>query len=488
MFACVVTTRAQTPGDHPNEIVSASRDAEFEKHLDQLTNQLESMRQQLQDSQKEMDQLRAELVSLRTQLAERSESVQAARDEASLRASIEKLREDTDVVQAEVKQHDQTKIETLSKYPVRIRGTILFTSVFNSGTTDNIDLPVVALPPNPATPQGSLGATVRQTILGLDASGPRLWGAKSSADLSVDFFGGIPYADYTTAAGLLRLRTAHARLDWMDRALAVAFEQPLISPWQPTSWLTVGEPPLAWAGNLWTWTTQLQYTERGILPNRKLSVNFGLMDPAAPGPSDVTGFRTPNPGEQSRQPAYEARVGYDLSWFERPMHFGAGGYYSRQDYSYNRHLDAWASTVDWNISLARAVGLSGEFYRGRGIGGLGGGAFKDYVSFDDYRTLRGLNAEGGWGQLKFVLSPLLEANLAAGQDNAFAGDLRNSDFATEQNSYANLARNQDLLGNIIFHPRSYLLLSAEFRQIRSWPIAGEGNVDRTFGMAAGYSF
>ena len=488
IIACGATVWAQTSTDRPDQSASANGAAEFEKHLDQLTSQLESMRQQLQESQKEMDELRAELRSLRTQLTEKSQSEEAAQDQAALRSSVEKLQEDTDVLQAEVKQHDQAKVESASKYPVRISGTILFTSVLNSGTTDNIDVPVVALPNVPNTPQGSLSATARQTILGLDASGPRLWGAKSSADVTVDFFGGIAYAEYTTAAGILRLRTAHAKLDWANRGLSVAVERPLISPWQPTSWLTVGDPPLAWAGNLWTWMPQLQFSERGILLNRKLSVDLGLMDPPAPGPSDVTGLRTPDASERSRQPGYEARVGYDLSWLDRPLHLGAGGYYSRQSYSYNRHLDAWASTVDWNIPLARAIGVSGEFYRGRGIGGLGGGAFKDYVTFANYQYLQGLDAEGGWGQLKFVISPSIEVNLAGGQDNAFSYELRNSDVAEQGNTYANLARNQDFLGNMIFKPKSSILISAEFRRIHSWPIVGEGSVNRIFGMAAGYSF
>ena len=67
-----------------------------------------------------MDELRNELRSLREQLAEKSESAKASQDQAALSSSVEKLREDTDVLQAEVKQHDQIKVETASKFPVRI--------------------------------------------------------------------------------------------------------------------------------------------------------------------------------------------------------------------------------------------------------------------------------------------------------------------------------------------------------------------------------
>src|ERR1700739_404192 len=130
--ACVATSWAQTDKNQSSQNVpTVSGVTSLERHLDELTNQLNGMRQQLQDSQREMDELRNELRSLREQLTEKSEDEKAAQDGAALRASVEKLREDTDVLQAEVKQHDQIKVETASKYPVRISGTILFTSVLN---------------------------------------------------------------------------------------------------------------------------------------------------------------------------------------------------------------------------------------------------------------------------------------------------------------------------------------------------------------------
>jgi hypothetical protein len=490
IFACASVSGAQRTSESPQASTPASGPSSLEEHLDELTSKVDSMRQQLKESQSAMEDMRNELNALRAQLAEKTQSEEAAQSAASLRASVEQLQDQTDVLQAEVQQHDQIKVESASKYPLRISGMLLFTSLLNGGRPDNIDLPVIAMPKDPDGSSGSLSATPRQTVLGIDASGPHLWGARSSADLSVDFFGASPYANYATASGGIRLRTAHARLEWPDRAITVAFDRPLISPWQPTSWLTVGQPALAGAGNLWLWSPQLEFKENAILPNRRLGVEFGLIDPPAPGTTASTGLRAPDASERSRTPGYEARVSAALSWLGRPMNLGAGGYYSRQSYSYDRHVDAWAGTADGDISLARAVEISGEFYRGRAIGGLGGGAFKDYVlypSHGSYGSLRGLNAAGGWAQFKFKIGPLLEANVAAGQDDALMSDLRNSDLVEGQN-YANLARNQSALGNLVFRPRSYLLFSTEFRQIKSWPISGLAYRDRMLGLAAGYSF
>lgn len=464
------------------------RNADLERHIDMLSDKIDSMRQQLEQSQQAMDAMRTEIESLRSQLAEKNESQQAEASASSLRADVLQLQEKSDVLESEVRQHDQTKIESLSKYPVRLSGTLLFTSIASSGATDNLDLPLVANAEQPDSPSGNLTATARQSILGIDASGPHLWGASSSAAISVDFFGGIPYADYTTAAGTVRMRTAHATLAWQDRSLTAAFEQPIVSPRNPTSWITVGEPALSWSGNLWTWSPQLDFRENSLLPGGHLTGEFAFVDPAAPGPPGSAAGRMADPSESSRQPGYEARLSEDALWHGHEVGLGAGGYYSRQAYGYEHHADAWAGTADWKIAPVRAIELSGEFYRGRAIGGLGGGTFKDYATYNNYATFRALDAEGGWAQARLIFSPELEANVAMGQDNAFATELRNSDAAGAEDAYETLARNQTAFANFVYRPRAWLLFSAEYRQIRSWPIDGDANHYHMFGLAAGYLF
>lgn len=483
-LALAAATLPLSAQQKPDSTETSPNIAELEKHMDEMGTRIDSMRQELIDSRTEMRAMRAELAELRRALGEKdiNETDTAV---SALRSSVEQLQESSSVLQAEVKQHDQTKVETASKFPMRISGSVLFTSLSNSGTTDDIDVPVVALPPQPNESQGSFSATARQTILELDAAGPHFGSASSSAALSVDFFGGIPYADTSTAAGLLRLRTAHATLAWPDRALTVAFDRPILSPREPTSWITLGEPALAWSGNLWTWSPQFEFRQDF---SRGWIAQVALIDPAAPEALGATGVRTPDSAERSRQPGYEAHLGNAATLGGRTIEWGGGGYYSRHTYSYNRHLDAWAATTDIKIEPASQLEISGTFYRGRGIGGLGGGAFKDYAPYDNYTQSRALDDEGGWGQVKWRFSPVVEANVAAGEDNAFAGELRGSDYATEQDGYQSLARNLTSYGNFIYRPRTYLLFSAEYRQIRSWPIVGSANDNHIFGLAAGYLF
>lgn len=479
LLICSVGASAQLAGNNRSS-------AELNQHLDELTGKLDSMRQQLIDSQKEMDELRGELRSLREQLAEKDQTAVAARDASTLESSIAQIRDESEVLQAEVKQQDQSKVESTSKYPVRLNGTVLITSVFNTRNPDDVNLPIVALPIQANTLSGSLSATASQTVLGLDASGPHLGSAKSFADLSVDFWGGTPSA-YGASTGNIRMRTAHARIEWPTRSITFARDRPLISPWQPTSWVSVAEPALSWSGNLWTWSPQFELEQKHLFLSR-LNANFGLIFPVSPSTYTMGQTSAASATERSRQPGYEGRLGWASSWRDRPFNLGASGYYSRQAYTYDGHVDAWAAAGDWMIPAGPFLQLSGEIYRGRAIGGLGGGAFKDVVTQQANDSIRGLNAAGGWAQAKFTLTRSMEANVSAGLDDAFSADLRNSDQAAGEDYYASLARNQTVLANFVYRPRTYLVFSTEFRQINSRSVLGHSWQDRVVGIATGYIF
>src|SRR6202012_1695504 len=208
--------------------------------------------QQLEHSQQEMEQLRQELIEIKKQLAsthpvqaEPPSSVNAA-DAKATAAAIEDLQERQETAEAQIKVHDQMKVESGSKYPLRVTGLVLFNSFINRGAVDNFDLPEVALSNQGNTGgNGGAGATLRQTIFGLEGYGPRIAGARSSASIDLDFFGGVAYSSYATSAGIVRMRTASINLDWDHDSIQVGLMAPLISPLSPTSYATVAEPGLA---------------------------------------------------------------------------------------------------------------------------------------------------------------------------------------------------------------------------------------------------
>ena len=140
--------------------------------------------------------------------------------------------------------------------------------------------------------------------------------------------------------------------------------------------------------------------------------------------------------------------------------------------------------------LFRSI-LSGEFYRGRGVGGLGA-AVGQTILFggnpaDATTPIRGLDSAGGWTQLKFQITPKLELNAVFAEDNAFAGDVRG--FATDANNFGEiLGRNRGALGNLVYRPRSDLLLSAEFRRLHTFPIYDSASVTNQINLAMGILF
>jgi hypothetical protein len=102
-------------------------------------------------------------------------------------------------------------------------------------------------------------------------------------------------------------------------------------------------------------------------------------------------------------------------------------------------------------------------------------------------SIRGLDSAGGWSQLKFQLTPKLELNGVFAEDNAFAGDIRG--FATDANNFGPiLGRNRGALGNLVYRPRSDLLLSAEFRRLRTFPVYDSASVTNQINLAMGVLF
>lgn len=476
----------------------AQNDRDADARYSQLENRLNEALTVLGETQKELLESRKQIhdLELRMQAIDGhpnngNENVNAEINNpaaSDMQEAVRRLQENTEILQAEVKQHEQTKIESSSKYPIKMSGILLSSTFLTDGAVDNVDLPVIALPRTHYVAHGSLASSFRQSILGFDFFGPIVWGARSAADVRIDFFGGQPTGGYGTNGGTVRLRTAHIHVDWPNSSLIASLDAPLISPLDPTSYVSTGEPAMAWAGNLWSWSPQIEFKQHLPISNKnRFDLEFGVIDPAAPDSLFSGTLRQANPSENSRKPGYEGRFSYAFGSGDRALTIGAGGYYSRQAYPYKQHVDAWAGSADWKLPLGKHFELSGELYRGRGLGSLGGGTFKDYLTYNDNR-IRGLDAEGGWTQLKARLTPAVEVNAAIGQDSAFARQLYDETNSTSSTIYSGLARNRMTLGNIIYRPKAYLLFSMEYRKIQSWQIYSTGNDAQSLGLAIGYLY
>lgn len=483
---------------------NSSRLAEMEDRLNKVTVALTRTQKALQESSEQIQQLRVQIEAMRTQMPVNAAGVSGAttatspssnENTSAVAQSLESIQEEQNAVQAEIKQHDQTKVETSSKYPVRISGLALFNAFFNAGVVDNVELPTLAFPRASGASHGSAGATLRQTVLALDATGPRLGSARSSARIGVDFFGGTSsnMYGYNSAAGVMRMREAMARLDWDKTTVDVGYSRPFISPLSPDSYATVAQPALAGSGNLWSWSPQLRVEQRvPFVDGHALALEGGFIYPQSPG---YTAIQLDSPVESSRHPGYEGRVSYrnagDFSDIEHSFEFGIGAYSSNLFYNSSTRIHAWAVTGDWRIPV-KWFELRGEIYRGRSLGGLGGGAYKDTLTGKDVVTglavTRGVEAAGGWSQLKLRLGQTFEANAMFGFDNAFSSNFEGLVLSPSPNPFQAYARNSTVAGNLIFRPRTYLILSPEYRRILSRRYSGTDNVANVFTITAGYQF
>lgn len=489
---------------------------DLESRVHELSAVIEQMRSENEASRAEMRELRQELQETRKLLApltaenivssqpvqtssvnssaapESQSQIVSETTTADLGARVQKLEESAQLLGSKIDEQYQTKVETAAKYRARLYGIVLMNAFHNVGASDNLDIPDYAQPVAPGYSQASLGATLRQSEIGLELFGPTVAGAKSSASVQFDFGGGFPATNNGVNFGIARMQTASLRLDWADTSIIAGQDSLFISPLSPTSFASLATPAFAYAGNLWGWTPQLRVEHRFNLSDQQtLTFQGGVLDNLDWEPPYSSFYRSAQAGEASGQPAYAMRSAWSRPVSGHPLTLAAAGYYGRQNWSGGRVVDAWAGMSDWQIPILRRLILSGEFYRGRGVGGLGAGIGRAVLfggnAYNSATSIRGLDSAGGWTQLKFQLTSKLELNGVFAEDDAFAGDVRG--FAVDANNFSTiLGRNRGSLENIVYRPRSDLLLSAEFRRLHSFPVYSNASTTNQINLAMGILF
>lgn len=440
---------AQTPEDSVGEL---------SRQVQELTAIVLELRSEVAASRAETVQLRTDLQRALqsggrvTLVAERPEIETATQQETeeTMQERVRELEESQQLVAARLEEQYQTKVESASRYRTRLSGIVLLNGFFNHGSVDSQEVPKLA-----ATSYGSaqsreaLGFSVLQSQLGFETFGPRFAGARVSAGLQFDFFGTSSDVEYGASYGGVRLRTAVARMDWERTSLIVGQDTLFLSPGSPASVASLAYPAFSHAGNLWTWIPQARVEHRFGRAQGAWLVQAGVFGPVRGG---------------SPQPGYGARLAWSNGEETDATTLGVGAYYNREDRGYGRTRDGWAGTLDWKVPLGQRLAISGEFYRGRGIGDLGAAQGRSLVfdgpESDPASSMIGLDATGGWSQLTFRPSPAIEFNLAHGEDQVSGTDLRY--FPTY---VPPVARNRAEMVNFLYRPRTDLILSLEYRHL-----------------------
>jgi hypothetical protein len=500
----------------------------LQSQVETLNSQMMELRNAQQDALREGKQLRAELNQTREQLAAKTagapelyeprsatsqapstpipsspfsssasstlpRQVQSTGDSSSsdLQQRISKLEDNQELINDKIIEQSQTKVESGSKYRVRLSGLVLLNTAVTRGSVDNLDIPQVAVPDAAPGVAGSFSGSLRQSQIGIETFGPNIAGARSSANVKFDFAGGFPNTPNGAAFGVVRLRTGTVRLDWANTSIVAGQDGIFFAPLTPTTLSSLAIPALSYTGNLWSWTPQVRIEHRfALTENSALRIQAGILD-SLTGDLPQQSYRYPSVGEGSGQPAYATHIGYSRRIFGRDLSVGIGGYYGRQNWGFGRAVDGWAGVTDVTVPLGEFLNFSAEFYRGRAVGGLGGGIGQSILlsgpAYNPGTAIHGLDSTGGWLQLKFKPKPNFEVNFAYGEDVPFARELKLFPASALYYGYS-ISRNQSPFVNFIYRVRSDVLFSMEYKRLQTNPLNSNANIANRLIVSLGYAF
>jgi hypothetical protein len=476
----------------------------LQTQVQELHAQVDDLKVQQQSAKAESEQLRKELDAAKSQLVAMIQPVSTVSPVAATSSDsrripaiedrINRLEENQQLSDSKIAEQSQTKVESGSKYRLRFTGIILLNMFENRGTVENSDFPLLAENPifHFLPSGGDFGGSLRQSQIGVEAFGPTIAGAQTSAKLQFDFAGGFPEVPNGASFGIMRLRTGTVRFDWPKTSIVAGQDTLFFVPNSPTSLATLAVPALAYSGTLWNWAPQVRVEHKfAVSESGSIMIQGGILDSFSGDTPQSPYYRQPTWGESSGQPAYATRLSWTQDIRGQNLILGIGGYYGRQDWGFGRHVDGWAGAVDATVPLGRKLEWTTEFFRGRAIGGLGGAIGQSVLwqgSLADPTTyVYGLNSVGGWSQLKFKATSKLQFNGVYGLDNPYAGELRLHGGNT--NYYpVPLSKNESGFVNFIYQPRSDIVFSMEYRRIKTFTLDQGANAANIGNFSVGYIF
>jgi hypothetical protein len=369
--------------------------------------------------------------------------------EPSLAAKVEML-------QAQVAEQAQTKVESESRFPVKIFGSIVSSTFFNSGMVDWVDIPtVVTTTTAAARSQGSFASSMRQTRIGAIVEGPVLGGMRSVAVVAVDFLGTIPQFRNGPVLGTPRLLYAYARLEGERTAVLIGQDHMIFAPQNPTTAASMSFPGLYRSGNLYVRYPQIR-VERSLATGKQgtLSLALGILSPlGSPGSTGAGDFvHSVSSAERSKHPNFQGR----LVWSGRGtagkrLELGMSGHFGRlkkevplPPVSQLAFVadQSWGAAIDFDARVGR-FGLGGEGFVGKNLGPMGG-------ALGDFER----HSRGGFIEGRIQATERLDFHIGFGTDRLY-------------NHPANLKSNSSLFGNFIYRLTPEFSTSLEYRWLQT---------------------
>ncbi|HWB85570.1 MAG TPA: hypothetical protein VG675_15605 [Bryobacteraceae bacterium] len=448
--------------------------AQTSPELASILQRLDRLEQQNQELMAEVKALRAELAQSKPATATPATATPATETVAVEAPSTETPsaspltpQERLDIQEHRIDEQAQTKVEASQKFPIRLTGMALFNAFTDSRQNGGVDYPLIAAPTGPAR----AGATLRQTILGLEFLGPQtVWGGKVSGSAYMDFFTGS-----TTRDQYLRLRTASMQIDWKTRSVMAGLEKPIFNPREPSSLAQVGVSPLTGAGNLWLWLPQVRVEQDLTFGSRSgLRAQMGVVETREIGPYSASNFTG---SVEAARPGLEGRYDfYRKIDDDRRIEIAPGFHAS------TTHVDGFSVpsnlfSMDWFANPWRRLEFTGAFFSGQNVANLGtGGIRQGYLIYG--QRARPIHSRGGWGQLTLHTTNRLDFHFFTGQE-----DDRNSELTA-----GSIGKNLLFGGNLYYRLAPNVIVSLETTQVRTVYLGSGVLLNNHYDLALAYMF
>ena len=440
--------------------------AQTQPDLAQILDRLDRLERDNRALTEEVRTLRARLDASAggsSQPDEPAESVPGA-GTAKVTNGAASIEQKLDIQSKRIDEQAQTKLESSQKFPIRLTGMALFNAFLNSKQNGGSEYPVTASAPG----SRFSGATLRQTIVGLDFRGPgTVWGGNIHGSVYMDFSAGANNA-------AMRLRTGSIQIDWKDRNIMVGIEKPIFNPREPSSLAQLAVSPLTGVGNLWLWLPQARVEQDfNITRSTGIRNQLGVVQTREAGPYPGTTFTGT---VESSRPGLEGRFEfYHNIDDERRIEF-APGFHASRTHVAGLTVDSNLFSMDWLVIPWRRLEFTGAFYNGQNVTPLGAGYQQGYGIY--YRHAEPVHSIGGWGQATLHITPSLDFHLFSGQQ-----DDRNRDL-----SDGRIGKNLLFGGNLYYHLSPNVILGLETTQLRTVYLGQGVRINNHYDLALGYLF
>lgn len=392
----------------------------------------------------------------------------------SILARLERAERLIEVLQTQVAEQAESKVEPAAGGRIELFGHILLNGFSTNAKVLNSDVPLFVQPPDPpdGLPASGVGATLRQTRIGLRGFHSGVLRGDLSGEIELNLFGG-QLADGRLRP-LLSLRRARVELRWPQAWFVFGQEAPPISGENPSSLAALDIPGFSTAGNLWFWIPQVRFGVESPTAVR-VGLEVSVLAPFSAGqPTFTTNFTA---AERSDRPMVEGRV---LARWGDPQIAGGelsiGGHWGWIATDGDSLLNSKAAAFAARFFVTEFVELRGEAFTGEAMAVLGGGGIGQNFGAGGLP----LRTRGGWGQLNILPVPEWELGGGFGID-----DPDDADFAPDTGRLKNASWET----HIIWRPHP-LMFGFEVRRIlTTYGDATIGTQEAThINLALGFQF